>query len=523
MSVGSEDKMKKRLPRGRDAELRALRLRVKELEQALGRGRGLPPASGRGGSQSREALRESRRWQAAMLNTIRDPAWLKDLQGRFLAVNEAWCRFCGLEAHEAVGKTEFRLFPRGLAQKDRQEDLQTTRLRKQLWFEEAREDRDGRVRWFETFKGPLCDAQGAVVGTVGIAHEITDRKKAEETLEKTSDLLRGIIEAAPTPIFGLDLDGNVLAVWNPAAERLLGWSSQEVMGKFLPSVPPEKHEEFRRFRQQARGGKFLMGVEVRRQKRDGTPIDYGIYASALHDTRGRIIGHVAVLVDVTERKRAEEALQAAHRESMNATETERRRLARELHDSVGQELIALQLAIHAVANASSEGKSSTEQAGALSAAAESYGRLIQEVRNICQGLYPPALEAMGLASALMQLGKSCEQSLRFKLVCPSALAKRRFEAGLEIALFRIAQEAANNVLRHGKASKMEFRLELRDEHICLAVLDDGRGFDPASRAGQGLGLTTMRDRAQTLGGTLEVTSRPGRTRVAVRVPVGDHG
>jgi PAS domain S-box-containing protein len=141
-----------------------------------------------------------------------------------------------------------------------------------------------------------------------------ERKRAEKELQQSNDLLRAIIEAAPTAIIGLDLDGNVHTVWNPAAEKMLGWSAQEAMGRLLPSVPVENQEEFRRFREMIRNGPSLDGVEVRRQKRDGSPIDYSIYASPLRGAEGHITGNVAVLVDITERKRAEETLRKRNEE-----------------------------------------------------------------------------------------------------------------------------------------------------------------------------------------------------------------
>jgi PAS domain S-box-containing protein len=136
--------------------------------------------------------------------------------------------------------------------------------------------------------------------------DITDRRVAEEKLQKANELNRAIIEAAPVAIVDLDLDGKVRSVWNPAAEKMLGWGAEEAIGSYLPSVPLDKEEEFRRFREAIRSGKNLDGVEVTRAKRDGTPIDYSIYGSPLHDTEGRIVGNVAVLVDITQRKRAEQ-------------------------------------------------------------------------------------------------------------------------------------------------------------------------------------------------------------------------
>jgi PAS domain S-box-containing protein len=98
-------------------------------------------------------------------------------------------------------------------------------------------------------------------------------QESERELQQSNDLLRAIIEAAPTAIVGLDLDGNVQLVWNPAAEKMLGWTAQEAMGHLLPSVPVDSHEEFRRFRNHIRSGESLSGVDVRRQRRDGLTID----------------------------------------------------------------------------------------------------------------------------------------------------------------------------------------------------------------------------------------------------------
>jgi PAS domain S-box-containing protein len=134
------------------------------------------------------------------------------------------------------------------------------------------------------------------------------RNQSSRDLQESNELLRAIIDAAPTAIIGLDLDGRVQTVWNQAAEKMLGWSAREAMGNFLPSVSMDKEEEFSRFREWIRSGKSMNGVEVRRQRRNGTPIDYSIYASPLHDPDGRITGNIAVLVDITERKRADELL-----------------------------------------------------------------------------------------------------------------------------------------------------------------------------------------------------------------------
>lgn len=158
--------------------------------------------------------------------------------------------------------------------------------------------------WFRAEK----DESGKTVKLFGVNQDITEHKQAEMTLQKSNALLSTIIETAPTPIFGVDLDGKIMTVWNRAAENMLGWRSEEVMGQFLPSVPQENLEEFASFREKIRHGLTLNGVEVQRVRRDGSPVEYRIFASPLRDSEGGIFGNIAVLVDDSEIKRANRAL-----------------------------------------------------------------------------------------------------------------------------------------------------------------------------------------------------------------------
>jgi len=144
-----------------------------------------------------------------------------------------------------------------------------------------------------------------------MVNEYGDHERIKQELQRSKELLQAIIEAAPVAIIGLDLDGRVQLVWNPAAEKMLGWKADEVMGQYLPSVQADSEEEFSRIRERIRNGDTMNGIVVHRKRRDGSPIDYCIYASRLHDPEGRIIGNIGVLVDVTERRRAEDALQAS--------------------------------------------------------------------------------------------------------------------------------------------------------------------------------------------------------------------
>ncbi len=140
-----------------------------------------------------------------------------------------------------------------------------------------------------------------------IWRDITERKRAEEALQEANETLQAIIQSSPLAIISLDPEGNVTH-WNPAAERVFGWSERESLGRFLPLVPDEKRDEHRALRERVLRGEGFSDVQARRRKKDGSPIDISISTAPLRDAQGRIIGIISVNVDITERKRAEEAL-----------------------------------------------------------------------------------------------------------------------------------------------------------------------------------------------------------------------
>lgn len=137
---------------------------------------------------------------------------------------------------------------------------------------------------------------------------LQDRREAQENLKTSHDLLSAIINAAPAPIYALDLEGRITTIWNKAAEKLLGWEASDVMGKTLPTVPPGYEDEFKTLVARVESGEILRGIETRRRTRGGEVLDVLLYATPLHDSRGKIMGKLSVLVDITERKRSEASL-----------------------------------------------------------------------------------------------------------------------------------------------------------------------------------------------------------------------
>jgi PAS domain S-box-containing protein len=267
--------------------------------------------------RAEEALRESELRYKEVFEYTSGCIFLIDVTDngrfRFAGLNPAEEKAVGLSNAEISGKYVEDALPPELAHQVIANYLRCVEEGTTITYDEELDLPVGR-RYFNTVLIPVRNNVGDIYRIIGVARDTTETRQAEGELQRSNDLLRAIIEAAPTAIIGLDLDGKVQTVWNPAAEKMLGWSAPEVMGRHLPSVPMEKEDEFNRFRETMRNGETMDGVEVRRQKRDGTPIDYSIFASPLHDAEGRITGNIAVLVDITEHKRMEAELRLAHDE-----------------------------------------------------------------------------------------------------------------------------------------------------------------------------------------------------------------
>jgi PAS domain S-box-containing protein len=359
--------------------------------------------------------------------------------------------------------------------------------------------------------------------------DITARKEAERRLRESNDLLRTVVEAAPTAIIGLDLDGNVQTVWNRAAEKMLGWTAQEAMGHPLPSVPAAGQEEFEGFREEIRRGLALDGVEVRRQRKDGTPVDYSIYASPLHDAEGHIAGNIAVLVDITERKRMEDALRELNATLENkvvqrtaelekrtrqlqhlalqlsqAEDRERKRIGAILHEDFQQQIAGAKLHLSLL---NKRAKDDPPQQEIIARVDEILKDAIEQSRSLAHELSPAALSQNDLAEVLRWLAArmEAEQGLSVQVDAQDEVILQ--SDALTVFLFRAVQEMLLNVVKHTKARDATIRMSCHGRYVCISVCDRGRGFNP-EEIGEttGFGLMNIRERCEMLGGRLKIKS-----------------
>jgi diguanylate cyclase (GGDEF)-like protein/PAS domain S-box-containing protein len=188
----------------------------------------------------------------------------------------------------------------------------------------------------EGLRREVEQAEALKRANAALEKEVAERKLAEEALRQVNETLRATLDAAPIAIFDLDTEGRVKSLWNAAAEEMLGWRREEVLGRLLPSVEEENQEEFAAFREWLSAGKPLKGKDVVRRRKDGTLIEYSIYATPEFDADGQVSGNIAALVDITERKSAEEVLKETNikLENMVAEVNERHREAILINDMV---------------------------------------------------------------------------------------------------------------------------------------------------------------------------------------------
>jgi PAS domain S-box-containing protein len=321
--------------------------------------------------------------------------------------------------------------------------------------------------------------------------------------------------------FGLDTR---IRLWNPAAERIFGWSREEMLGRGdLPMAPPSKRAESEGLFARVSAGESLNDYETVRQRKDGTLVDVSIAAAPVSDSSGRVVGNMVAYTDITERKAQEaevhrlnaelharlEELAASRARIVTAGDVERRRLERNLHDGAQQRLVTLSLSLRvALEKLDSDPAAARET---LADASDELALALDELRELARGLHPAVLSDRGLRAAV--------ETLVGRVPVPVEIADipdERLPEAVEAAAYYLIAEALTNVTKYAQASTVRVRVAASDTSVVVEVLDDGvGGAVPAA----GSGLRGLADRVEALGGSLEVVSPVGGgTSVRAEVP-----
>lgn len=377
----------------------------------------------------------------------------------------------------------------------------------------------GGIGWLYTNALVLSDTDGPC-RMIGATIDITGRKLAEQE----SARFAAIVDSSRDAIISKDLTG-IIQSWNKGAERLFGYQPDEVIGKSVTVlIPADRAHEEVRILERLNRGEYIDHYETIRRHKDGTLLDISLTVSPVFDANGKITGASKIARDITERRRAAAALR--DREIMQrlveAQEAERHRIARDLHDHLGQQLTALRLKLQSIRSKCAD---DPVLAGEVDETQRYASRIDMDINYLAWELRPTELDHLGLNDALASFVREWSNTYGIPAEFHAMIGPHgRLHPELETNLYRIVQEALNNILKHAEASSVSVLIDGRTEQISLIIEDDGHGFMPnAGRrngtGGKGLGLVGMRERTALLGGTLEIESTPDGTTVFARVPI----
>jgi PAS domain S-box-containing protein len=380
--------------------------------------------------------------------------------------------------------------------------------------------RDGSVRWIIVRGNVIRDAEGNPIHMAGTDADITQRKLAEEALREKEALLQGILDNSPIGITVKDMQGSVVLVNRVVAERLQ-MASEEIVGQTATDLfAPEIAEGIRRDDALVQATGQIASHE-RPLHINGEDRDYLIMGFPIYDVDGQMYALGNITTDITEHKRAQRQLLA--QQHALATLRERERLARELHDNLGQVLNY----VHTQAQATRELVADQQHAQAatyLQRMIDVTQEALTDVREFILGVKHHAVEQPFLAVLQQYIQRVTDlHGLHIELSFPAELEQHTFSPATEVHLLRIIQEALTNIRKHTPLAAGRISFAIDERHVQIIVADDGEGFDMARHdqlSSRGYGLRSMRERAAEVGGALHIDTAPGKgTRIIVALPL----
>lgn len=475
-------------------------------------------------------LQSEERWTAT-LGSIGDAVIATDSEARITFLNPVAAALTGWQLEDALNQPLQDVFKiinvrTGMGADDEVRRVLEERQTLSVTDNVALIARDGREIPVEHNAAPILAGGGKVIGVVLIFRDVAERRQEqEETAEQAA-----LLELTQDSVFVIDMDGT-LRFWSRGAEAMLGYSNADAKGKNSHEL---LHTEFPLPLDDIKAELKSTGHwegDIIQTSRSGRRIVLASRWALQWGKRDQLPRVLVINSDITERKQGEESL-VLQKEQLRALaerlqwvrEEDRKRVARDLHDQIGQILTAIKMDLTWVTRHLPESERAVR--ARLTESIQSITDGVKSVRAICSGLRPGVLDDLGLAAAIeWQTG---EFALRNGIPCQVSVppVDLHLDGDRATAAFRIFQECLTNVIRHAQAKSVHVSLCQEEESILLIVEDDGVGFcesDLSNSLGS-LGLLGMKERAQFCGGKVQISSSPGKgTTVTIRVPVDTLG
>jgi PAS domain S-box-containing protein len=453
-----------------------------------------------------------------------------DATGRVVAWNTGAERIKGYRAEEIQGEHFSRFYTLedqrcGKPAAQLQQALRWGRCQNQGW----RVRKDGSKFWANVVVTALRDQSGQLLGFANVTQDVSERKQVEDALRQREAILDAFFQASPVGLAILDKDLRFQRV-NETLAAINGVSPDQHLGKSPAEIIPELATKIEsRIRQVLQTGEAVLNQEMSgpRASQDGAIGYWQANYFPIADEAGRVTQLGAVVLDITDCRRAEESLRRLSGRLMELQDQERRRIARELHDSIGQCLAAVKMNLEIVEREIGSRPLAPAARQALAESLDLAQQCSADTRTISYLLHPPLLDERGVASAIRWYADGFAQRSGIQLSLDLPPDGTRLPQMLETTLFRIVQECLTNIHRHSESSVAEIRLLVDAENAVLEVKDRGRGMPSASlhrsngnARAIGVGIAGMRERVRQLGGRFEIQSCPGDTVVRTTLPVG---